>query len=103
MKLRELLIDFIPSKEIKTRLANGQIKVNNEIVKENIELDVQEGYWFLGDFIYFNCRFILNSKIIGDVKNFFGPENTNIKTHEFLTGFTLISFSKKDHLVFITK
>lgn len=32
MILHEFLLNFIPSKEIKTRLKNNQIKVNNEVI-----------------------------------------------------------------------
>ena len=105
MKLRELLVSLIPSKEIKSRLANGQIKINNISVKENIELNVQDGYWELGDFIFYNSKSIGIHPILGDIKDFFGTdtdEPTNIHDLDFLSAFTLISISKREHFVFIT-
>lgn len=100
--LRETLRAFVNAKEVKTRLNNNQIKINNEVVKDlDIELNIQEHYWELSDFIFINSEHLRLFPILGNVRDFFGEEPTNIKELEFLTGYTLISISKKEEYVFI--
>lgn len=117
MKLREILLNFIPSKDIRIRLNNKQIKVNNEVVIDgNLELNITgewlemdevkylNGWWEFGDFLYYNVEALegIPSRLF-DLKDFFGEEPTNIKQLEFLTGYILISLSKREHYVFMIK
>lgn len=113
MALKDILLLFLPSNEIKIRIKNKQIKINNEIVSDsNILFDIQaeiveiedkrylQGYWELGDFLFLNEPFNLLSFV--NVKDLFGSEPTNLYNLHFLTGYTLLSLSKKEHYVFIT-
>jgi hypothetical protein len=104
MVIKELLLNFIPSNEIKTRVANKQIKINNVVLtsdKLHYQLDVSKGYSYLGEFI-------VDKKISGekfflfnDIKDFFGDEEeTNIEKFKFIQEFILLSISKKEHIVF---
>lgn len=104
MMLIELLKSMgLPVKEIRQRFANKQIKINNQLCTAlDHNVDVGDGYWELGDFLFINGAAI-ESKPWVDIKDFFGPTKTNIKSLRFLSGFTLISISKKEHFVFISK
>jgi len=101
--LQQLLLKYIPSKEIKKRLINRQIKINNEAVTNNklpIDADINTAI-DLGNFIYNHIDKIPNCFNIIDIKDFFGTgETTNIKEVQFLSDYTLLSFSKKDHVIF---
>lgn len=103
MELKQLLLNFISSNEIKQRFKNGQIKVNNEIpIDLKVDLNINSNsYWDLGDFIFDNLP--NKSLEIFNIRDFFGEKPTNIKSLKFLTGFTLISISKKEEFVFINK
>lgn len=92
-------------KDIKQRVANGQIRINGEKITDlDTELSIQEGYWELGDFCYHSAhqlnRFSTELKLIG-IRNLFGEEPTNIAGLDFLTGFSLIQLSKREEYVFI--
>lgn len=107
MNIKTILQEFIPTKEIKARIASKQIKVNLVVVLDmNEEVEVQDGWWELGNFIYFNIT--PNSsfppvEIVGNIRNFFGKEETNIPSLQFLTGYTLITISKREEYVFINQ
>lgn len=93
----------LPVKEIRSRFANKQIKINNQLCTAlDHKLDIHDGYWELGDFIFLNSSAIQTKPWI-DIKDFFGPTKTNIIPLRFLSGFTLVSISKKEHFVFISK
>lgn len=101
MTLKELLQNFLPSKEIRVRLINNQVKVNNEIVNDpGFILNVQEGYWRLDDFFWVNRhsesfqRGIKVANVFSNFRNYFGEPYEGFKDLEILTGFTLVSFSK---------
>lgn len=100
MKLREILINFIDSKEIKVRIVNNQIRVNNEVVIDR-ELDIPIQSLDNSDL---GCFLVDNNvklpKFV-DIREFFGEGDTNIKELEFLSGYTLISISKKQEYVFM--
>ena len=110
--LHDILKNFLPSNEIKNRIKNGQLKLNNEIITvEQLKEEIQfnNSFWEYDDFIY-NWMKTLNTKQIelvflfkGSLEDFFGPEPSNIKTLNFLTGFSLLSLSKKEKFVFINK
>lgn len=104
MTIFELLKELgLPVKEIRGRFANLQIKINNETCTAlDHKVNVGDGYWELGEFVFINAAFLDNCKFL-DIKNFFGPTKTNIKSLDFLSGFTLISTSKKEHYVFISR
>lgn len=107
MILKELLLNFIPSRELKSRIANGQIRINNEVVTNvAIDLNIQDGYWTLGDFIYHQLNDDVNKALqiantLSNFRDFFGEPETNIKYLKFLSGYTLIKISKKEEYVFI--
>lgn len=121
--IREILAKFGPSKEMKQRLSNGQIKVNNEVVRSfdvevNILLPETADIFGQGpDKIVELAEFLMESgidlqqldglrKAAGlDIKDFFGTQSkdniTNIDKFKFLSHFVLVSISKKEHYVFV--
>lgn len=104
MTLIELLKAMgYPVKDIRSRFANMQIKINNETCTAiDAKLNIGDGYWELGEFIAINAKHLDDKLKVLDIKNFFGTGKTNIKSLEFLSGFTLVSISKKEHFVFIS-
>lgn len=116
MNVRELLSLFGPSKEIKQRMNNGQIKFNNIPIKSfDVEVDVQFDWEThklveLSDFLMdsgIDLNQLLNLKKFSglDILDLFGTETindnpTNIKKFEFLKDYVLVSISKKEHYVF---
>jgi hypothetical protein len=58
MKLVTLLQEWMPSKEAKARLLSGKILINNEVVRTNIDLDIQDGYWDYFSFFVDNDPFL---------------------------------------------
>ncbi len=115
MNLRNVLAFYCPSNEIKQRLKNGQIKINNVPVKS---LDVE------CDFDYDNVKqidlpdFLMDSgldlhqltvlRTYGDfnIMDLFGSPTleegpTNIPQFEFLRGYVLLSISKREHYVYV--
>ena len=48
-----------------------------------------EAYWELGDFIFDNLPNKAIESGIFNIRDYFGEELTNVKSLEFLTGFTL--------------
>lgn len=102
------------SKDIRIRLKNGQIKLNGETIKEDIEItDVtmemveededlfDQTVMGAGDFIFKGiCNdpiWVLRCKIFG-FENLF---NSNIENEltDFLDMFNVLKISKKDYLV----
>lgn len=116
MNVRELLSLFGPSKEIKQRMNNGQIKFNNIPIKSfDVEVDIDFDWEThklveLSDFLMdsgMNLNQLLKMKrFIGlDILDFFGSDTikerpTNIPKFEFLRDYVLVSISKKEHYVF---
>lgn len=95
----------MPSKELKARFANGQIKVNNEVIKDmNFEIEVMpETCQDLGEFLFYDKAiaswFTPLRMIIFDIRDMF---DANIKHPSLakLNDYTLVSWSKKDEFVF---
>lgn len=102
MELHQILLKHIPSKEIKARLNNKQVKVNNEPVSSSkIDVDVIDEAWEeLGNFVFRHIDKIPNCFNFIDIKDFFGEGETNIEAVSFLSDFTLVSISKIEHFVF---
>jgi hypothetical protein len=100
MLLKELLLQFIPSNEIKSRVKNKQIKINNDIIDNiNIEIDIIPDYYLdLADFVYYNIEFLKNIEYFG-IENLIGSD-TNIEKYQFLTEYYLLTISKKEKFVF---
>lgn len=108
MKIIDLLKHFLKVGEIHARINNKQIKINGvPITKEDLHntIHVMSGYWEYGDFCWNWCiqlkpaeRTTFNAF---NVRDFFGAEPTNIKMYRFLTGFDLITLSKKEEYVFM--
>lgn len=93
----------IPVKEIKGRFANKQIKINNVLCTAiDHDIRIQDGYWDLGDFLFYNMTSLKTFMFIDDIKDLFGECASNIEALKFLSGYTLLSISKKEHFVFIT-
>lgn len=105
----------LPTKEVRQRFANRQLKINNVLCtaldhKIKIKLEYTEAekdedkklisYREFGEFLTLNNFDSPLAKVL-DIKDFFGEEPTNIKQFEFVTGYTLISISKKEHFVFM--
>lgn len=101
MKLQEILKEFIPSAEIKQRIKNKQIKINNKAVDNtSIDLDITGHYMKIGDFILHNL-----TGAIGDALSLFPIkdefEEASIPLLSFCEGYILITISKKEDYVFI--
>lgn len=115
--IREILSLFGPSKEMKQRLNNGQIKINNEVIKSfDVEVNIEFNWEThklvdLPDFLMdsdldLKQVALLKSYANLDIFNFFGSptifeEKTNINKFAFLSKFILISISKREHYVFV--
>lgn len=112
---RELLLSLMPSKEIKQRFANKQIKINNIPIK-NLDIDLEfKTNWSvdLGTFLAMDVIDIdklIPCKRIGiDFKDFFGEhdfEGTTGNSPVYLRPlrkYTLLSISKTEHFVFKRK
>jgi len=100
--LDSFLKSKIPSKELKTRIKNKQIKLNNEVIETtNIELNVDwKSPMDLGCFIFYNITILPRFIYFNNIKSFFGDEEkTNIQSLQFLSNYILISISKKEHIV----
>jgi hypothetical protein len=102
MTLLDLLKEFFPVNECKKRFANKQIKINGEICTAlDHDLQIQDGYWELGDFIYHNMSDDF-SKRIDKFKKLSGNTIQQMFDYDyFLDGFLCVSFSKREHYVFI--
>lgn len=114
MNVRDVLAFYCPSKEIKQRINNKQIKINN-IPINSLEVECNFDYdnvkvMELPEFLI-QCGLDLNQltslKHYGDfnIMDFFGSptlENgpTNIENFIFLRDFVLLSLSKKEHYVY---
>lgn len=98
MTIWNLCKEFIPSSEIKRRINNKQIKWNNKVVEGIEEVGEISGYWELGDFLFMNAP-LPQCLHWFDVKEFFGMESTNVRSLNFLTGYNLLTLSKKEHFV----
>lgn len=114
MQILEILKQIgIPTKEIKQRFANKQLKVNGNIVDAlDHNVPIMDGYWELGDFIFESmkssdeefCKHLTILKVFinSDITTFFGGCNiSNNKAAKFLSGFVCLTLSKKEHYVFI--
>lgn len=114
MNLRDVLSFYCPSKEIKQRINNGQIKINNKVVKN---LDVEVSFEYdnvkqvdLPDFLVdsgldLNQLTMLKNYADLNIMDLFGSPTldeglTNINKFKFLSGFILLSLSKKEHYVY---
>lgn len=112
--LRELFSLFGPSKEIKQRMNNGQLKINNEVIKSfdvevNIAFDWETHKLVdVADFLMdsgLNLTQLARMKAVGiDIFDFFGSPKedgpTNIDKFRFLQNYVLVSISKREHYVF---
>jgi hypothetical protein len=103
MTIYEICKLFLPAKEVKLRLQNKQIKVNNTVVTNqsySIEL-INEEYIELGEFLFGkSSNFDKSLFNVFDFKDFFGFYPTNVSGFEFFTNYTLIQISKKEFYVF---
>ena len=91
-------LETIFSKEIKSRLKQNQISINNEIIKSNVDLNVEVKCIEVSDLI---CNLIKEDKMFGIQMEIFGFENlfnTNLdnKITKRLNEFLLIKSSKKE-------
>jgi hypothetical protein len=113
--LRELFSLFGPSKEIKQRMSNGQLKINNEVIKSfDVEVDIDfewETHKLVDapDFLMdsgLDLGQLVGMKAFGvDIFDFFGSPTikdgpTNIDKFAFLSNHVLVSISKREHYVF---
>ena len=102
MTLKDLLKDKnIPSKEIHTRLNNGNITIDGVIIKDNIELGDIPFNEDIGDFVFnlikTNHKFLKQLEFF-KLEEIIGSNITSeLKLH--LDNFRIIKFSKKDSIV----
>lgn len=101
--IREILKNYIPSNEIKQRLNNKQIKLNNQIVTDlNTMMDILPDWRMdLGDFIFNNADRLKHITYFGNIRDWFGDYDTNVTKFKFLGAYDLLEFSKKDGIVFL--
>lgn len=114
--IRELLSLFGPSKEIKQRMSNKQIKINNEVITSfDVEVDIDfewETHKLVDapDFLMdsgLDLGQLVGMKAYGvDIFDFFGSPTikdgpTNIEKFAFLSNYVLVSISKREHYVFL--
>lgn len=110
MKLNDILKEVgLFSNDIKVRMNNGNIKINGEPIKQNIELNVfldsndKLEYLDLGDFLFFhianNQKWTNMVKFMG-IETFFGDDcEINNDLSRYLKPYTLIKFSKNGGVV----
>lgn len=112
MTLHQTLLQLADSNELKVRLKNRQIKLNNEVVTDTkIEFPTDEtfnkvGYMELGEFIYENIdrlRCHMPWYKVWDIRDFFGPGETNIPWLAWLSDYDVVVISKKEQYVFRRK
>lgn len=112
MKIKEILkLVGLNSQEIKTRLANKQIKINGEDVDQTVDFDIDSSVKpiDLGDFIFNHIDLFHNNPIsilfTGQMPLAFGEHNISPKTEQtialdnLLKKHICISISKKQHFV----
>lgn len=118
MNIREVLSFFGPSKEMKQRLNNGQIKINNQVVK-SFDVEYDFDYEFEGEALEladFLCNNGIDLRQLTLLKSYTGlnvidlfgaptllADDTNIEKFEFLKEYVVLSISKKEHYVFKNK
>ncbi len=100
MTITKLLLDRgLFSKDIKQRFASSQIKVNDEPITKDIELDATE-FMDIGEFVVH----LIEQNFYGHLY-FFGLENVmevsdlNTKYIKYLSQFIIVRYSKKDAIV----
>ena len=116
MKLQEFLINLklldiknhlsrdmigIPSKEIKTRFVNGNIILDDTIIRENIEIGDIEFIQEIGDFIFDLIK--THPEYTNQLKIFKldGIMNSNIDSElkRYLDNYSILKFSKKETII----
>lgn len=97
MKISEILKNKkLFSSDIKQRFANGQIKLDGEVIRTDLEIGVSAVH-DAGDFIFALCQDEINVarlKLFG-IEGFFAM-------NENLRHFRVLDFSKKDKLILET-
>lgn len=101
--IREILKQYIPSNEIKQRFNNKQIKLNNEVITDlNQVLSIHSDFSMdLGDFICEHFDRLKHIFYYGNIRDWFGDFETNVKKFKFLGAYHVLEFSKKDAIVFL--
>ena len=104
MKLKTILIELgFDSAQIKQMLSNGQIAINGEDIKTDIDLDVVDDFTMeLGEFMYINYK--ANKLLFGDVEiaKIVGIWHL-FRTNDFLKGFLLVDVGKHQQFVLMKK
>lgn len=115
MKVTEILKAYgVFSKDIRIRLKNGQLRLNNNIIKEDFEITtfelcdepgnevkLSDFVEDAGDFIFHNIAknpIWLNRCILMDFQELFDTDIENDLTL-FLKGFNLLKISKREMIV----
>ncbi len=108
MVLRSFIQNFIPSKEIKVRFNNKQIKINGKVIN-NLNKNINSNYYlsledwllthdnkFLNDFR--NLRYLFDELSLGEL---FNITNTNVKKPiiKYLKSFYLLEIDKNNKIV----
>jgi hypothetical protein len=96
----------LPSNEIKQRFSNNQIKINGDVVKENIDLEVEDSFMEIDDFFSSHdvktlSKILLLKCVCESVGDMFDTNLSGVA--QYLKGFVCLTFSKKDHIILIKK
>jgi len=111
MKISDILKEKgMFSKDIRIRLKNGQLRLNNEVIKEDVEVTTMELSEDVkiddiiqdaGDFLFFNIVkdpiWLLRCKIFG-FESLFNLEIENELT-DFFSMFNLLRISKRELII----
>lgn len=103
MEVFQICKKFLPSKAIEQRFNNKQLKLNNEIIQNlSIDIDIDDEFnpIDLGTFLvdHFPKEFLVFGKLF-NIRDFFGPGDTNIEKLKLLSNFIIITLSKKEEFV----
>lgn len=108
MTIRELLLQHLPSNEIKQRFNNKQIKINGKVVK-NLNRPINCDYYLpLDEWLILHDKKFINKlenlkKIFIDytLDELFSIKNTNINSNilKYLKAFLILQIDKKTKLI----
>lgn len=101
MKLTELLKSRgLFSADIRQRLSNGQIKINGDVIKQDVDLSFSSEM-DLGDFISELCKNNVWCKMLKlfGIETLIEGSNIDNDLTRYLSNYTLLQYSKKESVI----